>query len=47
MTDTANTPAADQPQPIPSRYPDGSDPDHNADLEELEEQFASLRRLTF
>ena len=45
MTDTDRLPA-DQRQPMPRRYPDGSDPDLEDDLHDLDQLFESLRRTT-
>jgi hypothetical protein len=47
MTDRPDTPGADRKPPIPDRYPDGSYPDFEDDMEDLEYLFESLRRLTF
>ena len=46
MTKTDPIPSADQRQPLRYRYLDGSVPDFEDDMEDLEYLFESLRRLS-
>ena len=47
MTKTDPIPSADERNPLRHRYPDGSVPDFDDGMEDLDYLFESLRRLTF
>jgi hypothetical protein len=47
MTKPDPSPSADQRQARRRRNPDGSDPEFEDDLEDLEYLFQALRRLTY